>query len=31
VDGMPVGVQLMGQQHQDAQMTGYARWLDTLR
>ena len=31
VDGMPVGVQLLGQQHQDAQMTGYARWLDGLR
>jgi Asp-tRNA(Asn)/Glu-tRNA(Gln) amidotransferase A subunit family amidase len=27
VDGMPMGVQLMGQQHQDARMTGYARWL----
>jgi Asp-tRNA(Asn)/Glu-tRNA(Gln) amidotransferase A subunit family amidase len=27
VGGMPVGVQLMGQQHEDARMTGIARWL----
>jgi len=27
VGGMPMGAQLMGQQHQDARMTGYARWL----
>jgi Asp-tRNA(Asn)/Glu-tRNA(Gln) amidotransferase A subunit family amidase len=27
VDGMPVGVQLMGQQHEDARMTGLARWF----
>jgi Asp-tRNA(Asn)/Glu-tRNA(Gln) amidotransferase A subunit family amidase len=27
VDGMPVGVQLMGQQHQDARMTALARWM----
>ena len=27
VDGMPVGVQLMGQQHEDARMTAMARWL----
>jgi Asp-tRNA(Asn)/Glu-tRNA(Gln) amidotransferase A subunit family amidase len=25
--GMPVGVQLMGQQHEDARMTGLARWF----
>ena len=24
---MPVGVQLMGQQHQDERMVGLARWL----
>ncbi|MDP6876694.1 MAG: amidase [Alphaproteobacteria bacterium] len=31
VDGMPVGVQVMGQQHQDARMTAIARWmLDTI-
>jgi Asp-tRNA(Asn)/Glu-tRNA(Gln) amidotransferase A subunit family amidase len=29
VGGMPVGVQLMGQQHEDARMTGLARWLST--
>ncbi len=28
VGGMPVGVQLMGQQHEDARVTGLARWLD---
>ena len=27
VDGMPVGVQLMGQQHEDARITAMARWL----
>lgn len=27
VEGMPVGVQLMGQQHQDARMTALARWV----
>lgn len=27
VDGMPVGVQLMGQQHDDARITAMARWL----
>ena len=27
VDGMPVGVQLMGQQHEDARMTSFARWI----
>ena len=27
VDGMPVGVQLMGQQHEDARVTGLARWV----
>jgi len=26
VDGLPVGVQFMGQQHEDARMTAYARW-----
>jgi Asp-tRNA(Asn)/Glu-tRNA(Gln) amidotransferase A subunit family amidase len=26
VDGMPVGVQYMGQQHEDARMTALARW-----
>ena len=28
VGGMPVGQQLMGQQHEDARMTGLARWFD---
>jgi Asp-tRNA(Asn)/Glu-tRNA(Gln) amidotransferase A subunit family amidase len=28
VGGMPVGVQLMGQQHEDARMTGLARWMN---
>jgi Asp-tRNA(Asn)/Glu-tRNA(Gln) amidotransferase A subunit family amidase len=28
VGGMPVGLQLMGQQHEDARMTGLARWFD---
>ena len=27
VGGMPVGVQLMGQQHEDARITGLARWM----
>jgi Asp-tRNA(Asn)/Glu-tRNA(Gln) amidotransferase A subunit family amidase len=27
VGGMPVGVQLMGQQHQDARITALARWM----
>ena len=27
VEGLPVGVQLMGQQHEDALMTSYSRWL----
>jgi Asp-tRNA(Asn)/Glu-tRNA(Gln) amidotransferase A subunit family amidase len=27
VQGMPVGVQLMGQQHADARITAMARWL----
>ena len=27
VGGMPVGVQLMGQMHQDAAITGMARWM----
>ena len=27
VSGMPVGVQLMGQQHQDERMVALARWL----
>jgi Asp-tRNA(Asn)/Glu-tRNA(Gln) amidotransferase A subunit family amidase len=32
VGGLPVGVQLMGQQHEDARVTGLARWLrDTLK
>jgi Asp-tRNA(Asn)/Glu-tRNA(Gln) amidotransferase A subunit family amidase len=26
VDGMPVGVQLMGQPHDDARITAMARW-----
>jgi len=31
VNGMPVGVQVMGQQHSDARMTAIARWiLETL-
>ena len=28
VGGLPVGLQLMGQQHEDARMTGLARWID---
>ncbi|HYD05039.1 MAG TPA: amidase family protein [Reyranella sp.] len=32
VGGMPVGVQVVGQQHEDARMTGIARWLaDTVK
>jgi Asp-tRNA(Asn)/Glu-tRNA(Gln) amidotransferase A subunit family amidase len=27
VGGLPVGVQLMGQQHEDARMAGLARWM----
>jgi Asp-tRNA(Asn)/Glu-tRNA(Gln) amidotransferase A subunit family amidase len=27
VGGLPVGVQVMGQQHEDARMTGIARWV----
>ena len=27
IGGMPVGVQLMGQQHADARITAMARWL----
>ena len=27
VGGMPVGAQIMGQQHQDARMTAFARWI----
>jgi Asp-tRNA(Asn)/Glu-tRNA(Gln) amidotransferase A subunit family amidase len=27
VGGMPVGVQFIGQQHEDARMTAFARWL----
>ncbi len=27
IGGMPVGVQLMGQQHEDARMTSLARWM----
>src|SRR5688572_13554956 len=27
VGGLPVGAQLMGQQHEDARMTAYARWV----
>ena len=27
VGGLPVGVQLVGQQHEDARMTGLARWM----
>jgi Asp-tRNA(Asn)/Glu-tRNA(Gln) amidotransferase A subunit family amidase len=25
---MPVGLQLMGQKHEDTRMTGLARWFD---
>jgi len=27
VNGMPLGAQLMGQQHDDARVTAMARWL----
>jgi Asp-tRNA(Asn)/Glu-tRNA(Gln) amidotransferase A subunit family amidase len=27
VGGLPVGVQLMGQQHEDARVTAMARWI----
>ncbi|MGD9879154.1 MAG: hypothetical protein AB7F22_24145 [Reyranella sp.] len=27
VGGLPVGVQIMGQQHEDARVTGLARWF----
>jgi Asp-tRNA(Asn)/Glu-tRNA(Gln) amidotransferase A subunit family amidase len=27
VAGMPLGAQVMGQQHEDARITGIARWL----
>jgi Asp-tRNA(Asn)/Glu-tRNA(Gln) amidotransferase A subunit family amidase len=27
VGGLPVGVQLMGQQHEDARITALARWM----
>jgi Asp-tRNA(Asn)/Glu-tRNA(Gln) amidotransferase A subunit family amidase len=27
VDGLPVGVQLMGQEHDDARVAGMARWM----
>jgi len=27
INGMPVGVQVMGQQHSDARMAGIARWI----
>src|SRR6478752_4112870 len=27
VGGLPVGVQFMGQQHEDARITGFARWM----
>ncbi len=30
VGGMPVGIQLMGQQHEDARVTGLARWLHEM-
>jgi len=31
VDGMPIGIQLMGQQHDDARITAMARWaLETI-
>lgn len=28
VEGLPLGVQLIGQWHSDARITGFARWLD---
>jgi Asp-tRNA(Asn)/Glu-tRNA(Gln) amidotransferase A subunit family amidase len=27
VGGLPVGVQVMGQQHEDARVTAFARWV----
>jgi Asp-tRNA(Asn)/Glu-tRNA(Gln) amidotransferase A subunit family amidase len=27
VGGLPVGVQFMGQQHEDARITAFARWM----
>jgi len=27
VGGLPVGIQIMGQQHQDERMTAIARWM----
>jgi Asp-tRNA(Asn)/Glu-tRNA(Gln) amidotransferase A subunit family amidase len=27
VGGLPVGVQVMGQQHEDARITALARWM----
>ena len=27
VGGLPVGVQLMGQQHEDARITALSRWM----
>ncbi len=30
VDGLPLGVQVMGQQHQDARMVALARWMLSL-
>ena len=29
VSGIPVGIQLVGQQHQDAHMPAFAQWLHT--
>ena len=29
VRGLPVGVQLIGQQHEDARITAFARWMMT--
>ena len=28
VDGMPVGLQIMGQRNEDARITAMARWID---
>ena len=27
VDGLPMGAQVIGQQHEDARMTAIARWM----
>ncbi|MEC7465864.1 MAG: hypothetical protein VYE57_00470 [SAR324 cluster bacterium] len=27
IDGMPTGIQLMGQHHYDWNLTGYASWM----